>query len=178
MNKNGKFLGVSHLELFRAAWIDTNRNVIHRDFIQFGGRKTTINWKREKVRRQKVKNAFLIVRFSNKDGEFEAVKLGHLMWKNCVCPEIRLTTACLGEIRSKHFDKFSPALNVCAFQERSQLVNWCFLSHIPSVFRKRNPSSVLQNYLFLVINTKNLQLQICSSFSPSVFTVHRRKYLI
>lgn len=35
-------------------------------------------------------------------------------------------------------------------------------------------SSVLQNYLFLVINTRNLQLQICFFFFPSVAFINRK----
>lgn len=81
---------------------------------------------------REVKNAFQIVRLSNKE-IVKRVKLRRLMWKNCVCPEIRLTTLVQSFVH-QHRTRFSIkgrllplAKDVCAVRERVQLVNCCFL---------------------------------------------------
>lgn len=148
-----------------AAWIYKIEMSSSGICVQLRGIKTTIN-RREKVRRKKVKNAFLIVRFPNKAknkwNDFERVKLEDSMWKNCVCPEIRLTTACPKKSEANTSMNLTPrkSWTFALFESES---NWVIaISFFQQIGKWKEISSVLQNYLFLVINTRNLQLQICS----------------
>lgn len=115
------------------------------DFVSRGRRrhKTTIN-RREKVR--KVKNAFQIVRLSNEE-IVKRVKLRRLMWKNCVCPEIRLTTL----VHPNCFRLPSPWQRTFALFKSAS--NWLIAVSSLSLSNnrmKKDSTSVLQNYLFCV----------------------------
>lgn len=77
------------------------------------------------------------------------------------------------EIRCKHFDESQPLKRTFALFESES--NWLiavsfFFEHIEEVKSK----SVLQNYLFLIINTRNLQLQIFIFFPVGFKFVHRK----